>query len=224
MSEPRPLTFDSEKSIMNRIIKLLFSLLLISLVTACTAPTERTPTPYPDTPSPAEIMAPLVESPALVSIQFLNELNGWGVTETQIVRTNDGGITWYNVTPPNLVEIGYSVEMDVLDNNHAWVQKADVEKYPNGGFLFRTSDGGITWTESTTPFSGGDLDFLDASNGWILADLGVGAGSMGISIFQTTDSGATWEQKYTNDPNLTGAGDSLPLAGLKNGLAPLDNL
>ena len=213
--------FEKKISTMKRINKFISFIFLLSLIIACSAPTEATPTPYPDTPSPAQIMAPPVETPALVSIRFLNEIDGWGVTETQIVRTNDGGITWYNVTPPNLVEIGYSVEMDVLDNDHAWVQKADVEKYPNGGFLYRTSDGGITWTESTTPFSGGDMDFLDASNGWILADLGVGAGSMGISIFQTTDSGATWKQKYTNDPNLEKASDSLPLGGLKNGLAPL---
>lgn len=207
---------------MKTIIKLLSFFFPLSIIFACASPTERTPTPYPDTPSPAEINAPLVESPALVSVRFLNEIDGWGVTETQIVRTNDGGITWYNVTPPNLREVGYSVEIDVLDNNHIWVQKADADKYPNGGFLYRTSDGGLTWTESTTPFSGGDMDFLDANNGWILADLGVGAGSMGISIFQTSDGGATWEQKFTNDPNLSGAGDSLPLGGLKNGLVPLN--
>ncbi|MCI0555876.1 MAG: hypothetical protein L0287_33450, partial [Anaerolineae bacterium] len=98
----------------------------------------------------------------------------------------------------------------------------DLENYPNSGTLYRTLDGGMTWMNSMTPFSGGDLNFLDADNGWMLADLGVGAGSMGVSVFQTTDGGTTWEQKYTNDPNLSNAGDSLPLGGLKNGLAPLN--
>src|SRR5919109_2393429 len=73
-------------------------------------PTEIPPTPFPDTPAPAAIDAPLIESPALLEIQFLNALDGWGVTETQIVRTNDGGVTWYNVTPPDVVETGYTVE------------------------------------------------------------------------------------------------------------------
>ena len=207
---------------MKRITKLTSFVFLLSLLPACAARTERTPTPYPDTPSPAQITAPLVETPALVTIQFLNELDGWGVTETQIVRTNDGGITWYNVTPPNLIEAGYSVETVVLDNNHAWVQMTDFDKYPNGGFLYRTSDGGITWMDFTTPFSGGDMNFLDSNDGWMLADLGVGAGSMGISVFQTMDGGATWNQTYTNDPNLSDAGDSLPLGGLKSELMPLD--
>lgn len=194
---------------------------LLLILSACSTG-ESTPTPYPDTLSPAEINAPLVESPAFVSIQFLNELDGWGATETQIVRTNDGGITWYNVTPPEVTETGYNVDIFVLDNNHIWMQLPDNENFPNSGLLYRTNDGGITWTSNKVPFSSGDLTFLDPNNGWVMAGLGVAAGSMGVSVFQTTDGGGTWEQNYTNDPNLSNAGDSLPLGGLKNGLTPLN--
>jgi len=186
------------------------------------SPTEIPPTPYPDTPAPPAIDAPLVEAPALVEIHFLNELDGWGVTETQIVRTNDGGITWYNVTPPDLTETGSTVETFILDNQHAWVQKPDFNNFPNNGLLYHTTDGGLTWTISSTPFSGGDLSFIDVNNGWMLADLGVGAGSNAIAVFQTKDGGATWTQTYTNDPNLPNAGDSLPLGGIKSGLTPLN--
>ena len=73
---------------------------------ATAQPPELSPTPYPDTPSPAGLNAPLIESPVLVKIRFLSELDGWGVTETQIARTNDGGITWYDVTPPDMTETG----------------------------------------------------------------------------------------------------------------------
>ena len=201
---------------------LLNACFLVSLITACAAPPESTPTPYPDTLSPAEINAPLVESPALVSIQFLNELDGWGVTETQIVRTNDGGITWYNVMPSEVTEAGYSVDTFVLDNNHVWMQLADPDNFPNSGSLYRTTDGGLAWTSSKVPFSRGTLNFLDPNHGWMMSALGVAAGSMGISVFQTSDGGATWDQTYTNDPNLADASDSLPLGGLKNGLTPLD--
>ena len=207
---------------MKRIIKLLSFIFLLSLLPACAAATERTPTPYPDTPSPAEINAPLVEVPALVSIQFLNELDGWGVTETQIVRTNDGGITWYNVTPTELTEAGYSVDIFVLDNDQVWMQLADFDNFPNSGSLYRTTDGGLTWTSNEVPFSRGDLNFLDANNGWVMSVLGVAAGSAGVSVFQTSDAGETWNQTYTNDPNLADAGDSLPLSGLKSGLTALD--
>jgi photosystem II stability/assembly factor-like uncharacterized protein len=185
-------------------------------------PTEIPPTPVPDTPAPPAIDAPQVESPALVEVQFLNELDGWGVTETQIVRTNDGGLTWYNVTPPDVSETGSTVETFILDNEHAWVQKPDFNNFPNNGLLYHTGDGGLNWTISSTPFSGGDLSFIDESNGWMLADLGVGAGSNAVAVFQTKDGGATWTQTYTNDPNLPGAGDSLPLGGIKSDLIPLN--
>ena len=184
--------------------------------------TEIPPTPYPDTPAPPEINAQVVESPAFLDIQFFNELDGWGVTETYIVRTNDGGITWYDVTPPDLEEIGSTVHTFILDNDHAWVQKPDFNNFPNNGLLYHTVDGGLTWNVSSTPFSGGDLSFIDANNGWMLADLGVGAGSNAVAVFQTTDGGATWAQTYSNDPNNPEASDSLPLGGIKSDLIPLN--
>jgi len=185
-------------------------------------PTEIPPTPVPDTPAPPAINAPLVESPALVNIHFLNELDGWGVTETQILRTNDGGITWYNVTPSNVTQAGYSVNTFVLDNEHVWVQVPDMANYPNVGTLYRTSDAGLTWTFVTTPFSSANMTFLDNNNGWVMSDLGAGAGSQGVAVYQTTDGGTTWKQTYTNDPNQPHAKNSLPLSGIKSGLTPLN--
>jgi len=222
-------------------MKLRFSLIVLAfLLTGCNIsvtsfpaspnqaepPTEEAPevppTPYPDTPSPPAIAAPVVEAPALLDVQFFNELDAWGLTETEIVRTNDGGFTWYNVTPPDLEETGFTVETFILDNEHAWVQKPDFNNFPNNGLLYHSADGGLTWSVSSTPFSAGDLSFLDEDNGWMLADLGVGAGSNAVAVFQTTDGGATWAQTYTNDPNDPEAGDSLPLGGLKSDLVPLD--
>jgi photosystem II stability/assembly factor-like uncharacterized protein len=131
-------------------------------------------------------------------------------------------VNWHDVTPPNVQEAGASVDMFVLDNDHVWVQKPEFDKFPNSGTLYRTTDGGITWTNSSVPFSRGDLKFLDAKNGWVLADLGVGAGSNAVAIYQTSDGGATWEQTYINDPNVPNAANSLPLAGIKSDLVPLN--
>ncbi|HKJ38737.1 MAG TPA: hypothetical protein VJ972_08160 [Anaerolineales bacterium] len=211
---------------MKRLIS--FVLLLSFLLTACSTsaapapsgePVEDTPAPYPDTPSPPVIDAPIVESPSLITVRFLNSLDGWGVTEAQIVRTNDGGTSWYNVTPPDVTEVGYNVDIFVQDNDHVWVNTPSFENYPNSGFLYRTSDGGMTWTSSSTPFSRGHIKFLNESNGWALADLGIGAGSNAVAVYQTTDGGATWTQTYINDPNNANAGDTLPLGGLKFGIA-----
>ncbi len=175
-----------------------------------------------NTPLPAVVEAPIIESPSIIFIDMMDEVYGWGITETEVVSTNDGGVTWYNVTPPGLIDVGYSVFTDFLDKSHAWVQTVDPNNYPNGGSIYRTTDGGLTWEAFQTPFSAGDMEFLDADNGWMMADLGVGAGSMAIAIFQTTDGGASWNRTYTNDPSIEGAGDSLPLGGIKVMMVPLD--
>jgi photosystem II stability/assembly factor-like uncharacterized protein len=184
--------------------------------------TEVPPTPVPDTPAPPALAAPVIETPALIDIQFFNELDGWGLTETFIVRTNDGGITWYSVTPPDIEDMSSGVETFILDEDHAWVQKPDFNNFPNNGLLYHTADGGLTWNISSTPFSSGDLSFIDAERGWMLADLGAAAGSNAVAVFQTEDGGTTWTQTYTNDPNLPDAGDSLPLGGIKSDLMPRD--
>ena len=222
---------------MKRLNSFLFFLVLLTACTTTTVPptpkpplpatqpVEETPTlaPYADdTPSPPKLDLPVVDSPALTSVHFVNSLDGWGVTETEIVRTTDGVTAWYNATPPELTEAGYSVEMFVLDTNNVWVQLPDYENYYHNGFLYRTSDGGMTWSNINTPFSGSDIQFIDANNGWALADLGVGAGSNAVAIFQTTDGGATWTQKFTNDPNNPNASESLPLGGLKSGIAAVN--
>src|SRR5688572_8301691 len=186
------------------------------------SPTEPTPSPYPDTPSPREINARLIGAPALVEVDFLNELDGWGVTETEIARTNDGGLTWYDVTPPDMTETTASLRIFFLDTDHAWVQKPEFENFPNGGFLSRTEDGGLTWRTFSTPFSYGDLRFLDDENGWMLADLGAAAGSNAVAVYQTTDGGLSWNLKYINDPNHPDAGNSLPLGGIKSGIIPIN--
>lgn len=208
-------------------------LLLLSFLAACNAPvaspealaesaTSIPETPIPATLEPAEIDAPLVQSPELIKIQFLTPRDGWGVTATQIVRTNDGGITWYDVTPPELGEAGYDVDWFIMDNDHVWLQLADNANYPNAGFQYRTTDGGVTWNEIDTPYSGAHISFVDPNDGWALADLGIGAGSNAVAVYQTTDGGATWIQKFTNDPNRPTSSDSIPLSGLKFGLTPLN--
>ena len=88
-------------------------IVLLILGTACNLPVtpaggslEETATPYPENILPPEIDAALVDAPQLTSIHMLDELNGWGITETAVLRTNDGGVTWYDLTPPGLTDLG----------------------------------------------------------------------------------------------------------------------
>ena len=166
---------------------------------------------------------PVITSPALVRIDFQDEKVGWGIAVNNgghVVRSLDGGATWLNATPPGSGSIGYATVLDVLDTNTIWVLVPGTDFFT--GTLYRTSDGGITWSSNPVPFGGGFLQFLDSSTGRLLADRGAGAGSEAVEIFQTSDGGATWVSVFHNDPTQPGASDSLPLGGIKNGMTFLD--
>ncbi len=212
---------------MKRTLTFLF---LLSFLAACGTPNQipipvtQGPTLASETPAsaaPAGINAPIVTSPGLAFIQMTDEKNGWGITDTKVVRTDDGGVTWYDVTPPNSPALGYPAKAEFIDDMHGWLIVSDTSN-PNAGTLYRTSNGGASWTPISVPFGSGDLHFIDQNNGWVMAYLGAGAGSMGVAIFQTTDGGQTWTQNYTNDPNQPTASDSLPLSGIKDGMTATD--
>jgi photosystem II stability/assembly factor-like uncharacterized protein len=190
-----------------------------------TKTSEPTDTPAPfaeDTPVPPTIAAPIVSSPEITFLRMFNELDGWAISQNAVLRTPDGGSTWYNVSPQGATEFGYGTANTFLNASQAWVMVTDASDPAGSGLLYRTEDGGLTWTVYPVPFGGGILTFTNEEDGWMMSFLGIAAGSMGIAIYQTEDGGATWSQAYTNDPNLENAGDSLPLSGIKNNLTPLD--
>lgn len=183
-----------------------------------------TPAPsLPDTPTPSVIPAPVVSSPGIISLRMFDEMEGWGISDNAILRTNTGGSVWHNVTPAGLTYFGFSVKGFFRNPQQAWVLAPDAGDPPVGGRLYRTTDGGLTWESSILPFSDGSLAFLDDQNGWLMVGLGAGAGSMTVAILKTRDGGLTWEQVFTNDPDLEGSSDSLPLGGIKMSFTPLNS-
>ncbi len=74
------------------------------------------------------------------------------------------------------------------------------------GALFRTRDGGATWTRLDIPF-GEPVRFADAQHGW------TAGGPAGDALYETMDGGATWTRRAAPAP--IGAGlDVRPRYGL----------
>jgi photosystem II stability/assembly factor-like uncharacterized protein len=167
--------------------------------------------------TPVSLALPLVSSPQIVLLQMVDASNGWALGETKIMRTMDGGATWYDATPSGVVDVGYSIAYFFTDTDTAWVVTAGAD--PTTGTLYHTVDGGRTWTSASVPFSGGFLYFTDSLTGWDLIGLGAAMSHEAVAIFRTTDGGSTWTQVFTDDPTASGSTDTLPFVGDKSGLA-----
>jgi len=163
--------------------------------------------------------ASVVANPQLNSICFLDESYGWGVTSQYILRTEDGGATWYNVTPAGVTDLSFGAVGYFYDVSHGWLSLANPSDPTLPGKLYRTTDGGANWEESSFESGmGGRFSFVDPSNGFYMEDLGAGAGSNWVAIYATTDGGANWTAVFSHEPGTAeGAGD-LPGGGMKSGM------
>ena len=70
-----------------------------------------------------------------------------------------------------------------MDANTGWICGSD-------GKISKTTDGGTSWTEYSTPFSNTILEicFINNTTGWAVSTEG---------ISKTTDGGKTWAIQYT---------------------------
>jgi photosystem II stability/assembly factor-like uncharacterized protein len=114
----------------------------------------------------------------LYDTKFVNAEDGWAVGAFgTIVRTQDGGKSWYPQVS-HTVEHLYGV--DFADVRNGWV-------CGRSGLILHTTDGGDTWESQR---SGSEKHFfkvqaLDKQRAWVVGDWG--------AIFATHDGGKTWE-------------------------------
>ncbi len=173
------------------------------------------PTPTPENPEVVPRLQP--EDPLLFDhIFMMNTYVGWGITARatdysllrtyHLMRTEDGGTTWWEVTPPEMIkpsDVKHLVLQGYfLDAQHAWVML-------RGGFrsmvVWRTADGGQTWRSSRINLRGQSseswpyLVFTNQEQGWLLLSYFQGAGSYEEDILRTYDGGQTWESILLED-------------------------
>ncbi len=148
--------------------------------------------------------------PAMIGIHMVSSTTGWAWSLTQVFRTHDAGRTWQVVTPHavpsfNLFQSA-STPQDVKNGTAFFVHSNDAwflqSWFPNSGPIyggvirvFRTTDGGKTWTYATIRNPGyaneanGAVYFLNQRDGWILT---YGRGNEEATLWHTTDGGQLW--------------------------------
>jgi len=174
----------------------------------------------PSTPTPTPTSGP-AHPVTLSSLRMLDEMNGWALTNSQVLRTTDGGNHWQDVTPPSLrgqLQSDGLVSTDFLTPLQAWVVIS-----PGPTSVFATTNGGQTWhiaqVQTVLAF---EITFINAQDGWLASSPnGTAAGSQDLAIFRTTDGGTTWTKVESTEPNNSTPG-ALPFVGDKSGISFLD--
>jgi len=150
-------------------------------------------------------------------IQMISAERGWGIggldgASDHVFRTNDGGQTWLDVTPPEPApeeeQPSKAAVGSFLNPMTGWVAyyEETIEPTPGRYRVWGTTDGGDTWTSSRaieleflgTPDYPPMIGFEDADNGWLMARLGpAGMNNYPVYLLRTADGGKRWEMDIT---------------------------
>lgn len=130
-------------------------------------------------------------------ICFINANVGFAFG-TYVYKTTDGGQTWNNGDNLGMDQGAYLSAMKFV-NAQVGYAVGYYGVLPNGSlcaYIFKTTDGGSTWTRQICPTFGGDMlrsvHFIDENNGF--------ASGEGV-ILQTSDGGASWHINALPIPN-----------------------
>jgi BNR/Asp-box repeat len=149
-----------------------------------------------------DVTPPGVAVDHIRGVDFEDEAHGWAVvtgptdasnaTQLLAYRTTDGGETWQSspMGEPDLFNTfsapSGAASIDFIGRAMGWAVVRGVPGVQHDeGDLYRTEDGGETWSKLSAP-SGDPIFFEDADRGW--------AGGRGFltNPYSTRDGGATW--------------------------------
>jgi len=164
----------------------------------------------------AETPAPLLKQlEGVRSLHMIDATMGWAIAGNAVLRTADGGSSWQDVTPPGSAFGGASVT-DFLTASLAWIALPQANQATTT--IFRTSDSGKHWQESTVqaPFVK-RISFIDAQQGWILSgkENAADAPAESVEVLRTTNGGQTWQSISTALVSDTTPPGQLPYGGQK---------
>jgi photosystem II stability/assembly factor-like uncharacterized protein len=108
---------------------------------------------------------------------------------TRVARSGDGGATWTDASAGLPLEVASSIAVDPRDPNVVYVSIAPGAALPEGDGVWKSTDGGQTWSRAGAGLAGRTASALLAStlSGRIYAVID------GTRVFRSDDGGATWQ-------------------------------
>jgi photosystem II stability/assembly factor-like uncharacterized protein len=141
-----------------------------------------------------------------VALSFPDAQHGWALgrrwsdwSQTVLVATGDGGESWHLCASPN----GNVRDVDFVSGQLGFIAGDE-------GMLYRTVDGGQTWSKRTVEqaVSIASVDMVDELVGWAV---GTNVTAGGPAVLRTTDGGQSWQGK---NPGFLGYGGYTTVQGL----------
>ena len=122
------------------------------------------------------------------AIHGVSSATAWVVgANNTILRTGDGGITWYDMSDPQFPQCIWS-SIYLVGQSHIWVCGENTST--GAGQIIHSTDGGASWrSEADSLLAGGwymiTIKAWDENNAWAVGH--------GYLILNTTDGGDNWE-------------------------------
>lgn len=158
----------------------------------------------------AEITPTALGQATIQAVWFVNPQTGWlvlthleatGDLAYSLARTSDGGVVW-EITPLSLFAPGdpnalaEAIHLQFVDPQIGWlvIKRATSSNF-SLGTLFKTTDGGQSWTKLAFPL-GEPVTFVNRELGW------VAGGPAGDQLYRTQDGGQNWQVQTVGRANL----------------------
>jgi len=118
----------------------------------------------------------------IVKIQFTSALTGYIKAEDKLIKTTDGGSSWFEVGTSGEPSLGTYNTMHFIDDNRGW--------FANDNMIAATDDGGLSSiVQFDDPSLFGEIReifFADQNIGYVVMQYG--------NVMKTTDGGDNWEK------------------------------